>query len=69
MNELDGTVMLVHTVRLEDLVDDLTTSALTHDELYEFIMALDLAVADLSFTERLYAALGDAIRTELEENE
>jgi len=44
-----------------DLADDLM-----NDELIEFVMAMDLRKADLDFTTKLYARLGDAIREELE---
>jgi hypothetical protein len=38
----------------------------TDDQVMDLILAIDLRMGDLSFTERLYAALGDSIREELE---
>jgi hypothetical protein len=37
---------------------------LPHDEIIEFIMALDLEVADLDFTERLIARLKTSVEAE-----
>jgi len=36
------------------------------DEILDLILAIDMQMGDLSFTERLYAALGDSLREELE---
>lgn len=47
------------------LADDLSDS-LTRDRLIEFILRMDLRKADLDFTQRLYAAIGDELRKELD---
>ena len=53
------------SIDLEYLADDLA-DGLNRDDLIEFILKMDLRKADLDFTTKLYAALGDALRKELE---
>lgn len=53
------------TINLHWLADDLADK-LTDDGLIEFIIKMDLRKADPAFTQRLYAAIGDELRKELE---
>lgn len=45
----------------DDLADDLTS-----DDLIAFILKMDLRKADMDFTTKLYAAIGDELRKELD---
>lgn len=47
-----------------DLADDLS-----NEDLIELILMMDLRKADMDFTQRLYAAIGDELRKELEADE
>lgn len=49
----------------EKLAMDIRGS-LTREDVLEFILELDMQMADLEFTTELYARLGDALREELE---
>lgn len=55
-------------VSTDSLIEDLYGD-LSQEQAIEFILALDLRFADLSFTTELYARLGDALREELESDE
>lgn len=56
------------SIDIEYLADDLA-DCLTYDQLIKFILKMDLRKADLGFTQRLYAAIGDELRRELEADE
>lgn len=56
------------TLNLHWLADDLADD-LSDDALIEFIIRMDLRKADLHFTGKLYAAIGDEIRKEMEVGE
>jgi hypothetical protein len=45
----------------ESLIDNLTT-VLTHDQLKQFILDLDLIVADVQFTEELILCLAKSLK-------
>lgn len=49
-----------------DDVAELIHDSLTRDQAFKLITLIDANFADLQFTEQLYAALGDAIREELD---
>lgn len=53
-------------VNLDDIVDSVAggSNPLPHSEILNFILMIDATVAELDFTERLYAALGDVLREE-----
>lgn len=56
------------TFNLPWLADDLADD-LAHEHLIEFILKMDERKADLDFTQRLYVAIGDELRKELEADE
>lgn len=64
---MTGMIMLAvrENVHLEDLAQYMAKEA-TQDDLLEFLLAVDAAVADLSFTKELHKTLGEVIELEEE---
>lgn len=67
---LGGGVYLDLEYLAHDLADDLGRNEdADGNQLIKFILAIDSRRADLNFTQRLYAAIGDELRKELEADE
>lgn len=52
------------SVDLEDLAEYLADRVRERDDLLEFLLAVDAAVADLQFTKELHKTLGEVIELE-----